>query len=124
MNFLTDRKRAQGMGSGRKGTHHHWQMMASSLGLVFLVPLFILTFGTGLGGTQEEVMAFYSRPLPSIIAALTMVFVLNHLKNEVLEAIEDYVHGVAQKLALLIVTGISYTLTAAGLFALVKLALS
>ena len=43
MRYLTDRKRAQGTGSGRQGTHHHWQMMVSSILLVVLVPLFVIT---------------------------------------------------------------------------------
>lgn len=124
MNYLTDRKRAQGMGAGREGTHHHWQMMASSVALVFLVPLFVITFGAGLGGTYEEVLAYYSRPFPSIITGLTLVVGLTHLKNEALAAIEDYMHGTAQKLTMMLVSGLTWTLIAAGLFALVKMALS
>ena len=50
MNYLTDRKRAEGLGAGGAGTHHHWQMMVSSILLVFLVPAFVITFGLGLGG--------------------------------------------------------------------------
>lgn len=123
MNYLTDRKRAQGMGAGRQGTHHHWQMMASSVALVFLVPLFVFTFANGLGGTYEEVLAYYSRPFPAIITGLTLVVVITHLMREAQAAIEDYVHGVAEKLALIGVAAFSYTLIAAGLFALVKLAL-
>lgn len=122
-NFLTDRKRAQGSGSGREGTHHHWQMMASSVGLVFLVPLFVLTFGAGLGGTQEEVLAYFSRPFPAVITGLSLVVIIPHLARETQVAIEDYVHGVAGKLALMAVSGLSYTLMAAGIFALVTIAL-
>lgn len=122
-NYLTDRKRAQGMGAGGQGTHHHWQMMASSAALVFLVPLFVFTFAAGLGGTYEEVLAYYSRPFPAIITALTLVVVILHLVREAQAAIEDYVHGVAEKLSLMAVTAFGYMLIASGLFALVKLAL-
>ncbi len=122
-NYLTDRKRAQGMGASRQGTHHHWQMMASSTALVFLVPLFVFTFAAGLGGTYEEVLAYYSRPFPAIVTALTLVVVILHLVREAQVAIEDYVHGVAEKLCLMAAAAFGYTLIAAGLFALVKLAL-
>ncbi len=123
MQYLTDRKRAQGTGAGRQGTHHHWEMMVSSTALVILVPLFVFTFGCALGGTYEDVLAYYSRPFPAIVTALTLVVVVKHLMREAQMAIEDYVHGVAEKLALMGVAAFSYTLIAAGLFALVKLAL-
>lgn len=123
MQFLTDRKRAQGLGAGGTGTHHHWQMIVSSILLVPLVPLFILIFGSALGGSHEEVLAYFSRPIPAITLGLSLVVILLHLLREAQEAIEDYVHGVAQKLALVAVAAFTYTLIAAGLFALVKLAL-
>ncbi|NVO56541.1 succinate dehydrogenase, hydrophobic membrane anchor protein [Rhodobacteraceae bacterium B1Z28] len=123
MHYLTDRKRAQGTGAGRQGTHHHWQMMASSTGLVILVPLFVITFANGLGGTYEEVLAYYGRPFPAIITALTLVFVTIHLMRETQVAVEDYVHGTAEKLTLMAVAAFAYTVIAVGLFALVKLAL-
>ena len=123
MRYLTDRKRATGMGSGREGTHHHWQMMGTSIALVVLGPLFVVTFAIGLGGTYEDVIAYFARPVPAIITGLTLVVGLIHLKAEADEAIVDYMHGTAQKLALKFVAALSYTLIAAGLFALVKLAL-
>ena len=73
MKFATDRKRAQGLGSGHHGTHHHWQMMVSSIALVVVVPAFVITFGLGLGGTYEEVVAYYSRPLPAIIMVICLI---------------------------------------------------
>ena len=121
--FLTDRKRATGLGSGREGTHHHWQMMVTSMLLVILVPAFIITFVAGIGGTYEEVLAYYSRPVPAIIAMLTFAVVIYHLMSETLVAVEDYVHGLAGKLTIVGVTAFSYTLIAAGIFAVAKIAL-
>lgn len=123
MAFLTDRKRATGLGSGRSGTHHHWKMMISSAALVVLVPLFVLTFGAGMGGTHEEVLAYFSRPFPAIITALTAAVAILHFKAETEEAIIDYVHGVTGKLLIVAVTAFAYVLIAAALFALVKMAL-
>ncbi|MEM7720350.1 MAG: succinate dehydrogenase, hydrophobic membrane anchor protein [Pseudomonadota bacterium] len=122
MNFRTDRKNALGMGSGREGTHHHWQMMISSIALVFVVPLFVVTFGTGLGGSYDEVLAFYSRPVPAIIVAICLVVGIRHFKNEALEAIEDYVHGMAGRLAIFGTTAVSYIMIAVGLFGIAKIA--
>ena len=123
MKFVTDRKRVQGLGSGRSGTHHHWKMMISSAALVVLVPLFVFTFGAGLGRDHNGVVEYFARPFPAIITALTLVVVIMHCKAEAEEAIVDYVHGVKGKLLIVAVSAASYTMIAAGLFALVKLAL-
>ncbi|MFT3689871.1 succinate dehydrogenase, hydrophobic membrane anchor protein [Paenirhodobacter sp.] len=123
MQYISDRKRAQGLGAGHAGTHHHWVMMISSALLLVLVPLFVFTFGIGLGGSYEEVLAYFGRPFPAIVSALTLVVVTLHCKAEADEAIIDYVPGVPGKLALVAVAALAYVLIAAGLFALVKLAL-
>ena len=123
MQFLTDRKRAQGLGSGHEGTHHHWQMMVTSMLLVVLVPVFVITFGIGLGGTHEDVLTYFARPFPALVAILTLAVGIFHLMNETLVAVEDYVHGVAGKLTLVAVKAFSYTLIAAGVFAIAKIAL-
>ncbi|MFW2588934.1 succinate dehydrogenase, hydrophobic membrane anchor protein [Sagittula sp. SSi028] len=123
MQFLTDRKRAQGLGSGRTGTQFHKRMLGTSMALVVLVPLFVFTFGAGLGGSYEEVLAYFSRPWPAIITALMLVVGVIHFNGETQEAIEDYVHGTKGKLLSMAVNALSYVLIAAGLFALVKLAL-
>lgn len=123
MNYLTDRKRAQGLGSSHHGTHHHWQMMITSMALVVVVPLFIITFGLGLGGTYEEVLAYFSRPFPALVAAITAIVVIFHTMQETLVAIEDYVPGQAGKLAIVAVTVLGYTLMFVALFAIAKIAL-
>lgn len=123
MGFITDRKRAEGLGSARAGTHHHWKMMISSAAMVVLVPIFVFTFGLGLGRDHEDVLAYFSRPFPAIVTLLALIVVTLHCKAEAEEAIIDYVHGVAAKLALVALTAFCWTLIAAGLFALVKLAL-
>jgi len=123
MNFTTPRKRALGHGSGRSGTHHHWKITCTSIALCLLVPVFVITFGVGYGGTFQEVQAFFSRPFPVIITALTLIVGLMHLTMEVNTALEDYVHGIPQKLAIFGATAFSYVLMAIGLFALARMAL-
>ena len=97
MAFLTDRKRAAGLGSAKTGTAHFWAMKVSSVALLFLIPFFVVTFGSALGGTYEEILAYYSRPFPAIIAALTLLVVFKHFNDGVQVLIEDYVHGLSQK---------------------------
>lgn len=123
MRYITDRKRVDGLGSGREGTHHHWQMMVSSILLVPLVPLFVFVFGAAFGGTYEEVTAFFSRPFPAIVCALSLVVIIMHMMREAHAAIEDYVHGTAGKLTLIATSAFAYGLIAVGLFALARMAL-
>jgi succinate dehydrogenase / fumarate reductase membrane anchor subunit len=123
MAFLTDRKRAVGWGAAKTGTEHHWAMKKSSVALLILVPLFIFTFGAALGGTYEEVLAYYSRPFPAIVAALTIFVTFHHFNMGVQVLIEDYVHGAMEKVLILGMTCLSYGAAAIGIFAIARLAL-
>ncbi len=123
MAYLTDLKRAVGMGAAHEGTEHHWAMTKSSAALLILIPLFIFTFGPMLGRPHAEVVAFYSRPFPAVITALTLVVVFMHFKGGVQALIEDYVHGFARKLLIILTMIFSYGAAATGLFAIAKIAL-
>ena len=81
MAFLTDRKRAEGLGSAKSGTEHFWSMTVSSVALLILVPLFIFTFGAVLGEPYEAVVAYYARPFPALIAGLTLIVGFHHFKG-------------------------------------------
>ena len=123
MAYLTDRKRAAGLGSAKSGTAHAWSMKVSSVALLILVPVFVFTFGAALGGTYEEILAYYSRPFPAIVAALTLMVGFKHFNDGVQTLIEDYVHGLSQKVAIIGMTCLSYGAAAVGVFAIVRLAL-
>ena len=121
--YLTDRKRADGLGSGRHGTHHHWHMMMTSLALVVVVPVFLVTFLAGFGGTYAEVVAYFSQPIPAIIVALSLIVTISHVTSEAVVAVEDYVHGARCKLLIIGLNWFSYILIAVGLFAIARMAL-
>lgn len=123
MAFLTDRKRAAGLGSAKTGTEHFWNMTVSSVALLILIPLFVFTFGPMLGQPHEAVVAYFARPFPAIIAGLTIVVGFMHFKGGVQVLIEDYVHGLARKVLIIFTICLSYAAIATGLFALVRLAL-
>ena len=123
MSYLTDRKRATGMGSAKSGTEHHWSMTVSSGALLILIPLFIFTFGPMLGASYEEVTAYFARPFPAVVAGLTIVVTFKHFADGVQAVIEDYVHGLSQKVAMILMTCISYAAMGFGLYAIIRLAL-
>lgn len=123
MSYLTDRKRAMGMGSAKTGTAHFWAMKVSSVALLILIPLFVFTFGPMLGEPHTDVTAYFARPFPAIVAALTIVVSFMHFKDGVQVLIEDYVHGTMQKVLILGMICLSYAAAATGVFAIARLAL-
>ena len=123
MRYLTDRKRAIGMGSAKSGTEHFWSMKISSVALLILIPLFVFTFGSILGSDYVTVTTYFGRPWPALIAGLTIVVSMMHFKDGVQTLIEDYVQGTAQKVTLLVMICASYGIAAIGLFAVARLAL-
>ena len=123
MRYLTSRKRALGLGSAKSGTEHFWAMKKQSLALLVLVPMFVFTFGPVLGGDHATVTAYFARPFPAIVAALTIAVGFVHFKDGAQVLIEDYVHGLTQKVLLLLVVILSYGAAAVGLFAIGRLAL-
>lgn len=123
MRYLTDRKRAEGLGSAREGTERHWNMTKSSVALLILTPLFVFTFGPMLGRPHAEVLAYFARPFPAVVAALFIVVGFMHFKNGIRMVIEDYIDGTAREYSLIVTTCLSYAAAAVGLFALAKIAL-
>ncbi|WP_270727746.1 succinate dehydrogenase, hydrophobic membrane anchor protein [Shimia sp. Alg240-R146] len=123
MRFLTDRKRAEGRGAAHAGTEHHWYMQVSAVGLAFIVPAFIFLFGSLLGAPYEHVIAVLSRPFPAILSGLVLVFGLAHFRKGAQMMIEDYTRKSTRKALVMLVIILTYGLTAAGLFALAKIAL-
>jgi succinate dehydrogenase / fumarate reductase, membrane anchor subunit len=123
MQYLTARKRAEGLGAGHTGTANHWAMTKSSAALLILIPLFVFTFGQVLGQPHDSVLAYYSRPFPALIAGLTFLVAMLHLKDGMQTMIEDYLHGTKGRLAILIASGLCYAIAATGVFAVLRLAL-
>lgn len=123
MAYLTDRKRATGMGSAKSGTEHFWMMKVSAFALLLLIPLFVFTFGPMLGKPYAEVTTYFARPFPAIVAALTIGTSMMHFKNGAQTMIEDYVHGTTQKVTIMLVICLSYAAAATGIFAIARIAL-
>jgi succinate dehydrogenase / fumarate reductase, membrane anchor subunit len=123
MAYLTDRKRAQGLGSAKTGTEHFWHMQMSSVALAVLIPLFVIVFGSILGAPHAEVVAYFARPFPAIVTGLTLIVGFVHFKGGAQVMLEDYSHGTTRKALIIGATCISYACIGIGLFALIRLAL-
>ncbi len=123
MRYITSRKRAEGKGAAHAGTEHHWSMMVSSVGLAFLVPVWLYIFGKALGQSREAVLETFSHPFPAILTALVLVVGMRHFARGATTMIEDYVRGTARKMLIIFVISLSWVIAATGLFALARMAL-
>lgn len=123
MAFITDRKRAAGLGSAKSGTAHHWHMTVTSVALLPLVIMFIFTFGSILGSPYEEVIAYYQRPIPAVVAILTMLVGFNHFANGARMTVEDYTGGQTRMALIIGLNCLSYAAAAFAVFAIVRIAL-
>ncbi|MCF3593517.1 succinate dehydrogenase, hydrophobic membrane anchor protein [Rhodobacteraceae bacterium LMO-12] len=123
MRYLTAHKRAIGKGASGTGTEHHWHMQISAVALAFLVPTFIIIMGRAIGQDHAGVLETFSRPFPAILAGLVIFVSMIHFKMGAIMMIEDYWQGSLRKGLIMLVIGLSYTITAVGLYALAKMAL-
>lgn len=123
MAFVTDRKRAVGHGSAKTGTAHFWSQTKNSVALLILVPLFVFTFGPMIGEPHADVVAYFARPFPALVAGLMILASFMHFKLGVQVMIEDYADGLTRKLLIIGTTILSYAAAAAGIFAIARIAL-
>jgi succinate dehydrogenase / fumarate reductase, membrane anchor subunit len=112
------------MGSAKDGTSQWWAQRVSAvalipLGLWFfysLLALPALDFGT--------VQTWLALPWNGLLAALLVVVLNYHSYLGTAEVVEDWVHGTAMKLSLLLLLRFSYVLLGgASLFAILRVAI-
>ncbi len=123
MRYLTPRKRVLGKGASHTGTHHHWSMTLSSVGLAFMVPTWVYLFGSALGQDRAGVIAAFSHPFTAILTALILIIGMRHFAMGATMMIEDYARGTARKLLVIFVTSLSTIIAASGLSALIRVAM-
>jgi succinate dehydrogenase / fumarate reductase membrane anchor subunit len=118
MAFKTDYSRVQGLGGAGDGVHHWWIQRLTSVALVPLTILFLIPFGRALGGGYEALTATYGQFGNALTAILFLSIASWHFAIGIQVVIEDYVHGNAARITLLIVTKLfAFTLAAAGILA-------
>ncbi|WP_304615656.1 succinate dehydrogenase, hydrophobic membrane anchor protein [Paracoccus sp. (in: a-proteobacteria)] len=122
MRYITPRKAAIGMGSARSGTLHHWQMTVTSAALLILTPLFLIVVGGAIGLEREAVIAHFGRPFAGIITALFIVVGMVHFIKGTRIMLDDYLHGTANRVAIIVSHIFGWGVIATALFALAKMA--
>lgn len=115
--------KVQGMGAAHSGTGHFWRQRVTAAALVPLGLWFGYT-ALGLAGTNVvAALAYFAHPWNAILMAAFALVLLYHMSLGLQVIIDDYVHGPAMKIFLLLV--VRFVMVAAmstSLFALISIA--
>ena len=115
--------RVRGLGSAREGTEHFWRQRLTAIANVPLTLFFVGLLVSLNGAGFAETRAVLSNPFVALLLLAFVVSALYHMRLGMQVIIEDYIHGEAMKLALLVLnTFFAAAVGIAAAFALLKLA--
>lgn len=123
MSLITPLNRVLGLGTGGGATRHWW---AQRLTAVALVPLG-LWFAASLAELNDysyaAVSAWMQGPIAGSLLVATTLVIVYHSWLGVQVVVEDYIHGTAFKVSVLVLSTFAHALGAiAGVFAILKVA--
>ena len=102
MTMRTPLSRVRGFGSARSGTDHFWRQRLTAIANVPLTLGGVILMISLTGRTYPGVRQILGSPLIAVLMLLFVLSIAVHMKIGMQVIIEDYVHGEATKLALLI----------------------
>ena len=121
--MATPLKRVRGLGAAHHGTETFWRQRLTAVANVPLVIFLILAVVTHIGASYDEVHAFLARPLVALAFAALILSAAIHMRIGLKEIIEDYVHGGAKVVAILLATFFAVGVGLASILAIVKISL-
>jgi len=123
MSLRTPLGQARGLGSAKDGTEHWWLQRVTAVALVPLVLVLLYYMIRLLGADHAQVVAALGHPVAAVLLILLFIAAFLHLKLGLQVVIEDYVHGAAAKLTLLLLNTFGrWILALIGILAVLKLA--
>ena len=90
------------LGAAGGGTEHFWRQRVTAAANVLLVAGFIIVLMATVGRPHAEVVAVLGSPLISAMLVLMLASVAIHMRLGIQVVIEDYIHGEALKIVLLV----------------------
>jgi len=125
MSYRSPLGRARGLGSAKQGTHHFWIQRVTAVALVPLVLWFVYSIAQLPSADYEAVRWWVHAPSVAVALVLFVSCVLYHSLLGVQVVIEDYVAGEGAKIVALLLSKFVHVVAAvAGIFAVLKIALT
>lgn len=94
--------RAIGLGSAKEGVEHWWRQRISALALVPLTLWFVIAVIGLVGADRGALVAWVRSPLPAMLLVALLVASFYHAALGLQVVIEDYIHGEATRLSVLL----------------------
>jgi succinate dehydrogenase / fumarate reductase membrane anchor subunit len=114
--------RVLGHGAAKEGVHHWWVQRLTSLALIPLSVWFVVSLFSLPAYDHATVQAWVGQSWTALLLVLFIALAAWHSKLGVQVVVEDYVHGSAKTLSLIISTFAHTLVAAAAIFAVLKVA--
>jgi succinate dehydrogenase / fumarate reductase membrane anchor subunit len=115
--------KVRGLGSARRGTETFWRQRMTAVANVPLVLFLVLSIVTHIGSSYGEVRAYLAQPLVALALLALVISAAIHMRIGLMEIIEDYVHGGAKVVAVLLATFFAAGIGLASVVAILKIGL-
>ena len=114
--------RVLGYGAAKEGVHHWWIQRLTSIALIPLTVWFVISLLALPSFDYATVHAWASQTWTALLLVLFIAIAAWHSKLGVQVVIEDYVHGGAKTISLVLSTFAHTLIAAASIFAVLKVA--
>lgn len=121
--MTTALKRVRGLGAARSGTQTFWRQRLTAVANIPLIIFLIYTVVTHVGAPYDEVKAYLAQPLVALALLALVINAAIHMRIGLKEIIEDYVHGGAKIIAILLTTFYAVGVGLASVVAILKIGL-
>jgi succinate dehydrogenase / fumarate reductase membrane anchor subunit len=121
--MATPLKRVRGLGAAHGGTDTFWRQRMTAVANIPLVLFLILSIVTHIGAGYDEVRAYLAQPIVALALLALVISATIHMRIGLKEIIEDYVHGGAKVVAILLATFFAAGVGLACVVAILKIGL-
>ena len=115
--------KVRGLGAAHRGTETFWRQRMTAIANVPLVLFLILSIVSHIGAPYSEVKAYLAQPLVALALLALVVSAAIHMRIGLMEIIQDYVHGGAKTIAILLATFFAAGVGLASVVAILKISL-
>jgi succinate dehydrogenase / fumarate reductase membrane anchor subunit len=115
--------RASGLGSAKEGVEHWWRQRVTAVALVPLTLWFAASIIAHSSSDYSAFIAWLKTPYSTLMMELLLITLFYHTALGLQVIVEDYVHSAAKLPTLFLVRLGCFALAAAGILAVLRIAL-